>query len=220
MTSSPTQPAANSSPQPAEDPYQQLHSYPFSTDTEFKLGLAMILRQPGTPATEEQINRTDDLVLRAKCFYYSRKQSIQPPLDFLAYKTWLQSHAEALSEDPAASAEPSSTETSTGPAVSEPPTTTVTSQEAPAATSSSPSTQEQPAYPSSFAHIVELITTGQPIPGIQQIPDTLLTGQEGPSTATRRLKPWELQEEKNSQTGNGESDSKEKPVEVNSQGAV
>ncbi|KAI5291358.1 hypothetical protein KEM54_005211, partial [Ascosphaera aggregata] len=32
--------------------------------------------------------------------------------------------------------------------------------------------QEPPAYPSSFAHIVELITTGQPVPGIQEIPST------------------------------------------------
>lgn len=49
----------------------------------------------------------------------------------------------------------------------------------------------EPAYPSSFAHIVELITTGQPIPGIQQIPDTVLTGHETLSRVTRRRKPWE-----------------------------
>lgn len=49
----------------------------------------------------------------------------------------------------------------------------------------------EPAYPSSFAHIVELITTGQPIPGIQQIPDTVLAGHETPSKVTRRRKPWE-----------------------------
>lgn len=52
--------------------YQQLHSYPFTSDPEFKLGLAVILRQPGTPASDERINRTDDLVLKAKCFYFSR----------------------------------------------------------------------------------------------------------------------------------------------------
>lgn len=51
--------------------------------------------------------------------------------------------------------------------------------------------QSEPTYPSSFAHIVELITTGQPVPGIQQIPDTVLEGHETPSTVAGRRKPWE-----------------------------
>jgi Family of unknown function (DUF5572) len=46
-------------------------------------------------------------------------------------------------------------------------------------------------YPTSFAHIVELITTGQPIPGIKEIPDTVLEGEKSESTAARRKKPWE-----------------------------
>lgn len=49
-------------------------------------------------------------------------------------------------------------------------------------------------YPSSFAHIVELITTGQPIPGIQEIPDTVLTGHDIASEKPRRRKPWEKDE--------------------------
>lgn len=52
-------------------------------------------------------------------------------------------------------------------------------------------TLPEPAYPSSFAHIVELITTGQPVPGIQQIPDTVLTGHDIASEKPRRRKPWE-----------------------------
>jgi len=51
---------------------------------------------------------------------------------------------------------------------------------------------EPPApYPTSFAHIVELVTTGQPIPGIKDIPDTLLTGQGSAAAQSRRKKPWE-----------------------------
>lgn len=49
----------------------------------------------------------------------------------------------------------------------------------------------EPAYPSSFAHIVELITNNQPIPGIEEIPDTVLAGHDEPSKATKRRKPWE-----------------------------
>lgn len=54
---------------------------------------------------------------------------------------------------------------------------------------------EPPApYPTSFAHIVELITTGQPIPGIKEIPSTLLTGQGTEPAKARRKKPWEKDE--------------------------
>ena len=38
---------------------------------------------------------------------------------------------------------------------------------------------------------MELITTGQPIPGIQEIPDTVLTGHDISSEKPRRRKPWE-----------------------------
>jgi hypothetical protein len=38
---------------------------------------------------------------------------------------------------------------------------------------------------------VELITTGKPVPGIQQIPDTVLEGHDISSERPRRRKPWE-----------------------------
>jgi hypothetical protein len=54
---------------------------------------------------------------------------------------------------------------------------------------------EPPApYPTSFAHIVELITTGQPVPGIKEIPSTILTGQGTEPVKARRKKPWEKHE--------------------------
>ena len=46
-------------------------------------------------------------------------------------------------------------------------------------------------YPTSFAHIVELITSGKPIPGIKDVPETVLSGQETQSKCERRRKPWE-----------------------------
>lgn len=52
--------------------FESLQSYPFHTDPEFADGLAIILGHPGTPATEAEMNREDDLVLQAKCFFYSR----------------------------------------------------------------------------------------------------------------------------------------------------
>ncbi|KAI9883623.1 MAG: hypothetical protein M1823_004611 [Watsoniomyces obsoletus] len=46
-------------------------------------------------------------------------------------------------------------------------------------------------YPRSFAHIVNLIKSGEPIPGVKEIPDTVLEGQESNSTIPPRRKPWE-----------------------------
>lgn len=52
----------------------------------------------------------------------------------------------------------------------------------------------QPSYPSSFEEIMHLIQTGQPIPGIKEIPDTVLSGQGTEATRNRRRKPWEKDE--------------------------
>ncbi|KAJ9295317.1 hypothetical protein DTO271G3_6140 [Paecilomyces variotii] len=170
-----------------ESRFNELKKYPFSTDLEFRKGLAVILGHPETSATDEEIDRQDDLVLQAKCFYFSRKENLTPPLDFSAYRNWLRSTA--------ASAQSSNeAQEQGGKSQDEVP------QKAEAAASSSQAgidskpdgtASVEPAYPSSFAHIVELITTGQPVPGIQEIPDTVLTGQEAPSTREKRRKPWE-----------------------------
>lgn len=46
-------------------------------------------------------------------------------------------------------------------------------------------------YPPTFAEIVDLITSGKPIPGIKEIPPTLLTDQASRPSASKRKKPWE-----------------------------
>ena len=62
---------------------------------------------------------------------------------------------------------------------------------------------EPPApYPTSFAQIVELISTGQPVPGIKEIPATVLEGQGTAAVKARRKKPWEKDE--GVQEGKGE----------------
>lgn len=57
---------------------QDLHSYPFDTDSEFKIGLAVILGHPDTPVSEEELHSNGDLALQAKCFYYSRLVNREP----------------------------------------------------------------------------------------------------------------------------------------------
>jgi hypothetical protein len=45
-----------------------------------------------------------------------------------------------------------------------------------------------------YAELVNLIQTGAPIPGIKDVPDTVLTGQASSSAATKRRKPWEQED--------------------------
>ena len=46
-------------------------------------------------------------------------------------------------------------------------------------------------YPTSFSQIVELITSGHPIPGIKEVPNIVLEGQASQMMTARREKPWE-----------------------------
>ncbi|KAI9840508.1 MAG: hypothetical protein M1837_001568 [Sclerophora amabilis] len=57
--------------------------------------------------------------------------------------------------------------------------------------SSSSSSDPNAPYPTSFAHIVDLITKGEPVPGIREIPDVVWEGRESQSTTAPRKKPWE-----------------------------
>jgi hypothetical protein len=62
----------------------------------------------------------------------------------------------------------------------------------PAVSDPSPSSDQKPApYPSTFSEIVALITSGKPIPGIKDIPPTLLSDQATKPIASKRRKPWE-----------------------------
>ncbi|KAE8348858.1 hypothetical protein BDV28DRAFT_142549 [Aspergillus coremiiformis] len=171
------------------DIYERLKSYPFSTDREFAKGLAIILGHRDTPATETEIGRSDDLVLQAKCFYFSRREKLAHPVNSATYKAWLDS---TLPVNSLSGNETIGTTSLNTSRADTPPSIELTNQK------STPVQDREPSYPSSFAHIVELITTGQPIHGIQQIPDTILAGHDTLSMKPKRRKPWE--QEKASET--------------------
>ena len=60
----------------------------------------------------------------------------------------------------------------------------------------STSAEQQPPYPSSFSEIVDLITQNKPIPGIEEVPDTVLElGSSKTDKTPRRKKPWEADNE-------------------------
>jgi Family of unknown function (DUF5572) len=62
-------------------------------------------------------------------------------------------------------------------------------------TKSPPAVAEKPPNPIRFDEIVALITSGKPIPGIKDIPPTVLSDQATKPTASRRRKPWEKDED-------------------------
>ncbi|KAH7117672.1 hypothetical protein B0J11DRAFT_536457 [Dendryphion nanum] len=162
-------PAATSSPQ---EVYAALESYNWDDDVEFQSGLNAIL---GTNSSPEQAT---ELTLRARCFYYSRKYNV--PIDFDSYRAYHATHSPSTQSNGATiSATPTSTTEAAGGILP----------------GASTNTNEPPApYPTSFAHIVELITNGQPIPGIKDIPNTVLTGQGTEAAKAKRRKPWEKDE--------------------------
>lgn len=58
-------------------------------------------------------------------------------------------------------------------------------------TTTNDQTNSDPPYSSNYQEVVELLMLGKPIPGIKQIPDTVLTDQGSTASASQRTKPWE-----------------------------
>ena len=131
----------------------------------------------GNATSPDQIQ---ELTLRARCFYLARQKSIS--IDFDAYKAHIASEAS------------DSTTTQI------PPREQVPSREGsihhhhesdlpPASTT--PSEQKTAPYPPTFAEIVAMITNNEPIPGIKDIPNIVLSDQGSVPKERKRRKPWE-----------------------------
>lgn len=105
------------------------------------------------------------MTIRARCFYYARKKNVK--IDYDAYKT----HVHSKNSDSVLAASP------------------------PVAPQAPESAYPNPAYPTSFADIVAMIQEGKPIPGIKDVPSTVLSDKATKPTASRRKKPWEKDDE-------------------------
>ncbi|TVY22661.1 hypothetical protein LHYA1_G008363 [Lachnellula hyalina] len=162
--------------------FRQLETYPWDKDKEFQGGLSAILGPNPSPS------QLEDLTLRAQCFYLSRKRST--PIDFDAYKTYLSTKQPPTpisnsKEPPTQTARQTTSENI-------PPSTT---EDDMSITKTPPAQPNGDApYPPTFKQIVELIQSGAPIPGIMDIPDTVLTGQGSTPQAPKRRKPWEKED--------------------------
>ncbi|CAK7894026.1 hypothetical protein CAAN1_02S02146 [[Candida] anglica] len=63
----------------------------------------------------------------------------------------------------------------------------------------------EPPYSSNYQELVELIVSGKPIPGIKDIPDTVLSESSSKPEEKQRVKPWEK----------GQSESTEQSLDIN-----
>ncbi|KAI9799536.1 MAG: hypothetical protein M1825_004462 [Sarcosagium campestre] len=166
--------------------FSQFEIYPWDGDAAFQQGLSTILKD--TSSAEQR----QELTLRAKTFYYSRKFGFG--IDIEAYKIWL------LQKDRG-----SGTSNVSGDAV----TTTLSAstisergslpQRAEQHSKASSDADADAPFPNAFAHIVNLITKGETVPGIRDIPNTVLEGQRSESTVAPRRKPWERQKSDDTQ---------------------
>lgn len=113
--------------------------------------------------------QVEHLTLRAKCYYYARKAGTA--VDFDGYKSWVESRGVVNHVNNGTSGE----------------TATLQTDQAAGGMGDAPK-------PASFAEICDMIAEGKPIPGIKDIPDTILEGQASHQQAQGRKKPWEKPE--------------------------
>lgn len=146
--------------------FYQLDDYPWAEDQEFQGGLRAIL---GSVQDPQQV---EHLTLRAKCYYYARKAG--SAVDFDGYKNWVESRK--------AGGAANGTSTNIGGDTLIPQI-----EQADGGMGDAPK-------PASFAEICDMIAEGKPIPGIKDIPDTILEGQASDQQAQGRKKPWEKSE--------------------------
>ncbi|KAH9867714.1 hypothetical protein IAQ61_008309 [Plenodomus lingam] len=168
-----------------DDVYAALERYDWDHDAEFQSGLSAIL---GVNSTAEQ---AAELAVRARCFYYSRKYNTT--IDFESYKAYRTARNRPPPTPPTTNGSLAPSILDTLPTPDDVPVSTTTTPTTTSTTQTPPADQPAP-YPTSFAHIVDLISTGKPIPGIKQIPPTVLEGQGSQPTKERRRKPWEKED--------------------------
>ncbi|KAL9050494.1 MAG: hypothetical protein Q9162_006601 [Coniocarpon cinnabarinum] len=195
--------------------FETLEFHPYSTDYEYQAGLAAILGHPpiassSSPKAIPADSSSRDLHLRARCFYFARKFPElcgQGSVDFDEYVAW----REQQSPDcvtPLVLTNPSPPLGSANVSANHTPEKRADEAMATAHINGTPLRSDRPrdlkqfedgngpdspvnGSAASFQEVMEMIKEGKPIPGIKDVPDTVLEGQGTASTSVQRKKPWE-----------------------------
>ncbi|KJZ80362.1 hypothetical protein HIM_00212 [Hirsutella minnesotensis 3608] len=192
MASPPSQPLSGTdgirSLQDQDSIFRAFDAYPWSKDKTFLSGLSAIL---GEPNSQGQRGSLVDIATHARIFYYSQRIGVQ--IDFARYQAWLARNPGH--QPPQLVASDAQRDPSSNPVLP-------WQQAAPKAElfvhrSATPAPQDgttgEPNYPMAFAEMLKLLQEGKPVPGIRQIPNTVVRDPSvkpvGARTAPR--KPWE-----------------------------
>ncbi|KAL4723274.1 hypothetical protein ACLX1H_009764 [Fusarium chlamydosporum] len=145
-------------------------TYPWKKDNNFMSGLNAIL---GEPTQQNPQASLADMAIHARIFYYAQRIGVN--IDFGAYKTWLASKPDHHPPDVLPEASRQQDEATSAPVLdwqkAAPKADLYIDKKAAAAQSGS---QDQPNYPMGFAEMIKLIQEGKPVPGIRQIPNTII----------------------------------------------
>ncbi|KAF5618305.1 uncharacterized protein FTJAE_12236 [Fusarium tjaetaba] len=166
-------------------------TYPWSKDKNFMSGLYAILGEPGQQNPQASLA---DMAIHARIFYYAQRIGVN--IDFSAYKAWLASNPDYQPPDvlPEEYRQRDAANVSPVPALdwqkAAPKTDLYIDRKTAAAQSGS---QDQPSYPMGFAEMIQLIQEGKPVPGIRQIPNTVVRDPAVKPVGARAVprKPWE-----------------------------
>lgn len=144
-----------------------------------KSGLHAILGDPNSPNPQ---GSPTDMAIHARIFYYT--QRIGVTIDFADYKSWLAQHPDHNPPDILPPEYQSTASSEQQQQEQEQQTGTLDWQKAAprtelyvdrgAAADASGSSAGEPAYPMAFAEMIKLLQEGKPVPGIKQIPNTVI----------------------------------------------
>ncbi|KAF4502873.1 hypothetical protein FAGAP_921 [Fusarium agapanthi] len=134
------------------------------------------------------------MAIHARIFYYAQRIGVS--IEFSAYKAWLASNPDYQPPDvlPEEYRQRDVANASPVPVLdwqkAAPKTDLYVDRKTAAAQSGS---QDQPSYPMGFAEMIKLIQEGKPVPGIRQIPNTVVRDPAVKPVGARAVprKPWE-----------------------------
>ncbi|ENH68436.1 hypothetical protein FOC1_g10014220 [Fusarium oxysporum f. sp. cubense race 1] len=166
-------------------------TYPWTKDKNFMSGLYAILGEPGQQNPQASLA---DMAIHARIFYYAQRIGVS--IEFSAYKAWLASNSDHQPPDVLPEEYRQRDEANASPAPvldwqkAAPKTDLYVDRKTAAAQSGS---QDQPSYPMGFAEMIKLIQEGKPVPGIRQIPNTVVRDPAVKPVGARAVprKPWE-----------------------------
>ncbi|CCE82772.1 Piso0_002518 [Millerozyma farinosa CBS 7064] len=164
--------------EPIENVYQEFMNFDWDSNAEFQEGLKEIFethlmqlkeQDPTIESipTQNKIQLTD----QAKSFFFCSQTGQILSLD--DYYQWRAQQGGHLLNHTSETSE--------------------TTEEAEAAANETNGTPSE--YSSKYKDIVNMIVTGQEMPGIKQIPDTVLSDQSSEQKAQQRAKPWEKEKQ-------------------------